>query len=74
MINMKNLDPNKIIIEKKSYKNIFICYVTYVTTNSVKPLWLIINKTNGYTEESNGNKYLTLVSTEESTLKKYEEL
>ena len=74
MINMKNLDPNKIIIEKKSYKNILICYVAYVATNSVKPLLLIMNKTNGYIEESNGNKYLTLVSTEESTLKKYKEL
>ena len=45
-----------------------------MTTNSVKPLWLIINKANGYIEESNGNKYLTLDSTDQSTLKKYEEL
>ena len=39
-------------------------------------MYLIINKINGYIEESNGNKYLTLVPSEESkdTLKKYEEL
>ena len=38
---------------------------------SVNPLYLIIDKINGNTEESNGNKYSTLVSTEKnkSTLK-----
>ena len=43
---------------------------------SVNPLNVIINKTNGYTEESNGNKYLTLVPTYESkdNLKKYKDL
>ena len=42
--------------------------------NSVNPLYLIINEINKYIEEGNGNKYLTLVSTDESkgTLKKYE--
>ena len=72
MINMKNLDPNKIKMDEKSYKNIYIYYVGYVTTNSVKPLYLIIHKIIGYIEESNGNKYLTLVSADErkDTLKK----
>ena len=48
----------------------------YVETNSVNPLYLIINKINGYIEESSGNKYLMLVPAYESkgTLKKYEEL
>ena len=32
----------------------------------MKPLYLIINKVNGYTEGSNGKKYLTLVPTDES--------
>ena len=36
------------------------------TTNSVKPLYLAINKTNWYIEESNGNKYLAQVPTDES--------
>ena len=72
MIDMKNLDPNKIKMDEKSYKNIYIYYVGYVTTNSVKPLYLIILKIIGYIEESNGNKYLTLVSADErkDTLKK----
>ena len=48
----------------------------YVKINSVNPLYLIINKVNGYFEEINGNKYLTLVPTNENKekIKKYEEL
>ena len=30
----------------------------YVKFNSVNPLYLFINKINGYMEESSGNKYL----------------
>ena len=36
------------------------------TINSVNPLYLMLNKMNGYFEEINGNKYLTLVPTNES--------
>ena len=39
--------------------------LSYVKINSVNPLHLIIGKINGCIEESNGNKYLTLVSTDE---------
>ena len=48
----------------------------YIKINSVNPLYLIFNKVNGYFEEINGNKYLTLVPTNESKekIKKYEEL
>ena len=38
----------------------------YIIINSVHPLYLIINKLNGYFEEINGNKYLMLVPTNES--------
>ena len=47
-------------------------YFEYVTIKkdlkiySVNPLYLIFNKVNGYFEEINGNKYLTLVPTNES--------
>ena len=84
IINIKNFDPNNIKIDEKSYKNILIYYIGYVTIkdskyikiNSVNPLYLIFNKVNGYFEEINGNKYLTLVPTNESKekIKKYEEL
>ena len=69
---------------KKSHKNVLIYYIVYVTikdlryvkSNSVNPLYLIIDKINGYIKESNGNKYLTLIPTGESkdTQKKYEKL
>ena len=38
----------------------------YVKINSVNPLYLVINKLNGYFKEINGSKYLTLVPTDES--------
>ena len=69
--------------EKNIYYILIYCtgYVTirdlsYATTNSVKSLHLNINKINEYIQEGNGNKYLTLVPTDESkyTLKKYDEL
>lgn len=74
MINIKYFDPNKIRIDEKPWKGIVICYIKYETTKdcnyetrkSVNPLHNIINKINGWIEESNGNKYLTLVSTDEN--------
>ena len=51
-------------------------YSKYVKINSVNALYLVFNTMNGYFEEINGNKYLTLVPTNESKekIKKYEEL
>ena len=74
IINTKNFDSNNIKSNKKSYKNILIYYTGYVTIKylkhgkiiSVNLLCLIFNKKNGYFEETNGNKYLTLVFTSES--------
>ena len=74
IINIKHFDPNNIKIDEKSYKNILIYYIGYVTIkdskyvkiNSVNPLYLIFNKVNGYFEDINKNKYLTLVPTNES--------
>ena len=47
-----------------------------IKTNSVNTLCLIFNKMNGYFEETNGNKYLTLAPPNESKekIKKYKEL
>ena len=83
MININNLDPNKIKMDKKSYKNVLIYYIGYVRVknftsikiNSANHLYLSFNKVNGYIEESNGSKYLTLVPTDErkDILKKYED-
>ena len=83
MINIKDFDSNLLKIDKKSYKSIDIYYIKYITMkdsdyvkiNSVNFLYLIIDETDGYIEESNGNKYLTLVSTDKSkeVLTKYTE-
>ena len=74
IINIKDFDPNNIKTDEKSYKNILIDYIAYVTIkdskyvkiNSVNLLYLMFNRINGYFEEINGNKYLTLVPTNES--------
>ena len=82
-INIKYFDPNKIRIDEKSYKNILIYYIGYVTIKDLKcikiyssSLYLIFSKKNGYIEKINGNKYWTLVPNNEckEKIKKYEEL
>ena len=66
MINIKNFDLNLLRIDKKSCKNIDIYYIGYITTksisdyeniNSVNPLCLIVDETDGYIKQSNENKY-----------------
>ena len=57
MINLKNLNPNKINIDENSFKNTLIYNIVYVTINdlrhvkinSVNPWYLVIDKINGYT-------------------------
>ena len=74
IINIKFFDPNNIKIDEKSCKNILIYYIGYVATkdskylkiNGVNPLYLIINKENGYFEELHKTKCLTVVPTNES--------
>ena len=71
--------------DKKSYKNINIYYIGYITIKniddyesiySVNPLHLRINHASGYIEEKNGNKYLIFDSVDENkeVLKKYAEV
>ena len=62
--NIKISDPNNIKIDEKSYKNILIYYIGYVTIKDLKcikiyssSLYLIFSKKNGYVEKINGNKY-----------------
>ena len=74
MISVKSLDPNNFNVNKKLAGNTLIDYIGYVMVkslsfikiNSINPLHLIIDKINWYIEKSNGNKYLTLVRTDES--------
>ena len=74
MINIKDFDSNLLKIDKKSYENIDIYYVVYITMkdsyyvkiNSVNPLYLIIDRVDVYIKGKNGNKYLTLVSVDKN--------
>ena len=84
MINIKHFESNLLKTDKKSYKNIDIYYIGYITVkdseyvkiDSVNPLYFIINEVDGQFEEINGNKDLTLVSTgkNKEVLTKYTEL
>ena len=75
MINIKNFDSNLLKIDKKSYKNIAIYYIWYITIKeiddyeniySVNPFYLIIGKVDGHTAEQNESKYLVFDSTDEN--------
>ena len=82
MINIKNFEPNLLKIDRKSYKNIGIYNIGYITIKkiddceiiySVNPLHMLVNHASGYIEEKNGNKYLIFDSTDENNdlFKKY---
>ena len=72
MINIRNLNSNLPKLVKKSYKNIDIHYIGYITMkdfdyvniHSVNPLYLIFTEVDRYMEEKNGNKYLIFASTD----------
>ena len=65
IINIKSFNSDLLKIDKKSYKNIDIYYIRYITMknigdyesiHSVNPLYFIIGELDGYIEEKNGNK------------------
>ena len=66
------MNSNLLKIDKKSYKNIDICYIEYITMkdfdyiniNSVNHLYLFIGEEDGYIEEKSGSKCLTFASTD----------
>ena len=73
MINIKKFDSNLLKIDKKSYKDIGIYNIGYITIKkiddcesiySVNPLYLLINHASGYIEEKGVNKYLIFDSTD----------
>ena len=82
VIDPQNFKPNLLKIEKKSYKDIGIYNIGYITIkniddceniSSVNPLYLRITHTSGYIEEINVNKYIIFDSTDENKelIKKY---
>ena len=84
MINIENFNRDLLKIDKKSYKNIGIYYIGYITIkdskyvniNSVNPLYIIIGEANCSIKEKNGNKYVTFADTDKNkkVLEKYTKL
>ena len=85
IINLKNFESKLLKIDKKSYKNIGIYNIGYITIKkiddyeniySVNPLYLTISHASGYIEEKGVNKYLVFNSTDENKelLKKYNDV
>ena len=75
MINIKNVEPNLLKIDRKSYKNIGIYNIGYIAIKKiddceniycVNPLYLIIAHASGYIEEKGVNKYLVFDSTDKN--------
>ena len=66
IINLKDFDPKLLKLDKKSSMNISIYYIDYVTKkpeyniNSVNPLYLLIDKLDGFIEEKESSKYLNI--------------
>ena len=75
IIDLKKFDARLLKVDKKSYKNIDIYYIGYITIkkiddceniNSVNPLYLLIDYASEYIREENGNKYVIFDSTDEN--------
>ena len=72
---IKTFDSNMLKLDKKSYKNLDIYNIGYVTIkkigygydfNSVNPLYLRINNASGYIKEINKDKYLIFDDTDKN--------
>ena len=85
IIDLENFDSSFLRIDKKSYKDIGIYNIGYITIKkidnyeniySVNPLYLTIAHASGYIEEKGVNKYLVFDSTDENKelLKKYNDV
>ena len=85
IIDLENFDSSLLKIDKKSYKDIGIYNIGYITIKkidnyeniySVNPLYLTIAHASGYIEEKGVNKYLVFDSTDENKelLKKYNDV
>ena len=82
LINIKDFDPRLLKIDKKELMNFGIYYIGYVdkkphwNVNSVNPLYLMINRIDGFIEEKDGDKYLNIADTDRNSeiLKKYKDV
>ena len=79
IIDIKNFDARLLKINKKSYKDIGIYNIGYITIKkigdyeniySVNPLYLRVNHVIGYVEEKTENKYLIFDSVKKKATEK----
>ena len=80
IIDIESFDSNMLKLDKKSYKDLDVYDIGYVTIkeigsgydiNSVNPLYLRIDNASGYIEEINQDKYLVFdVRDEKKVIKK----
>ena len=81
LINIKDFEPNLLKLDKKSFKNIGVYCIGYITKkdeykiNSVNALHLLAHRIDGFIEEKEGSKYLNIASADSNSevLKEYEE-
>ena len=70
IINLKDFDPSLLKLDKKFVMDIDIYYIGYVTKkteyniNDVNPLYLLIKQLDGFIDEKEGNKYLSITLTD----------
>ena len=82
LINIKDFDARLLKLDKNTSMGLNVYYIGYVTKkpecniNSVNPLYMMINRIDGFIEEKNGGKYLNIASTEKNSevLEKYSEV
>ena len=85
IIDIKTFDSDMLKLDKKTYKNLDIYNIGYVTikkighgydVNSVNPLYLRIDNASGYIEEINEDKYLVFDVRDENKelLKRYDDV
>ena len=76
LVNIKDFHPKLLKLDKKSFENISMCYIGYVTKkveykiNSVNPLYLLVHEIDGFVKEKEGSKYLNIGHSSNEVLKK----
>ena len=85
IMDLKTFDSNNLKTDKKTYKDLDIYNIGYVTIKkighgydikSVNPIYLLIDNASGYIKEINKDKYLVFDNTDENKelLKRYDDV
>ena len=75
LINIKDFDPKLLKLDNKSYRNVDMYYIGYITKkdeykiNSVNPFYLLFHIIDGFIDEKRGNKYLNIAFTDSNNEK-----